>query len=328
MSRTTLFAGAALAALSLAPAAHADLELLDDLTLARLAASPGERGDAHGTLRMPTLLEHGELSGDLHDDLGAARYRVRALLSTFVPLHPEAGQRVALGGVYGELLELSGGRPQPVAFVDGMWRMEKNLTGELELVVWRRAGAGGVRIAGVLTARFAVAEDGSGGLSIDGERTRAREVGDPVHPPSLAGGGGILASATGVSARPVREQQAPEDAVASSSGGSSVTISGKTATGARAVRELPHPGARRAIGTSSAGLAITGQSSTAARAVQGARGLPSGRRASSSSGSAAIEPAGGRLERAEESGFERTKTAAEDDPARSGRFVARYKILQ
>lgn len=160
MSRTSncLVRGAALAALASLCNAQADLLGIDSGIGARLAALANQVGEGGGVLRMPTTHSHGAAQAVLVDAQGAVRYVLEAELSTFIPLSPGQGQRVAFGGIYGVLLDAQSsgpaGAPLVVGSVSGLWRMERDLQGNVDALVHVRGAGGTVHLAGRIQGAF------------------------------------------------------------------------------------------------------------------------------------------------------------------------------
>ncbi len=198
MSRISnaLVRGAALAALANLSHAQADLLGIDLGIGARLAAVANQNGEGGGFLRMPTTHDHGAAQAVLVDAQGAPRYLLEAELSTFIPLSPTHGQRVAFGGIYGVLLDAQNagpaGAPRVLGSVSGLWRMERDLKGNVDALVHVRGANGVVHLAGRIQGAFEMRSGGGVGMTLSGSALAASQpangaqaVPDPTTPRTL-----------------------------------------------------------------------------------------------------------------------------------------------
>lgn len=124
---------------------------------------------AMGSVSMPTPSQPGMIVAIALDERSGKRYVLEAKLDSLVPGLFDESHRVALGALRGRLREVAIGgvlddaAPLLEAYVEGMWRLEKNLRGVCEASIWKLDGAGERVLAGRL----------QGALDVSGADTQA-----------------------------------------------------------------------------------------------------------------------------------------------------------
>lgn len=124
-----------------------------------------ERGRlvAHGagSVHLPNFQQDGLLVGILVGDKDGARYTIEAQLTLFHTLQP-VPNRIAVGGMYGKLLEVAQGgmladaSARFAGHVEGNWELSADLSGQYEAKVYARSEDGSLRLAGLVSGKFQV----------------------------------------------------------------------------------------------------------------------------------------------------------------------------
>jgi hypothetical protein len=118
-------------------------------------------GTAVGTINMPTLTGLGILTAVGQSEQGGV-YMLDAELTSAIPGLFDHHNRVAFGGLYGELSQTPVGDAQDGqtgfdGIVEGTWRMDKALEGNYDALVYEREGDS-VKLVGRITGVFRVNE--------------------------------------------------------------------------------------------------------------------------------------------------------------------------
>lgn len=120
-------------------------------------------GLGFGRMVMPTLVSPGLLTGVLVDEKEGERYALDATLMTLLSGGQVPGQHFAFGTLHGELSAVqddgpfNDADPGLEAYVEGTWKLGKNLLGTYEAFIYQRSKAGSLELSGVIYGRFHVA---------------------------------------------------------------------------------------------------------------------------------------------------------------------------
>lgn len=183
--------GSGLCAIALSAVTSAQFGARDPMAFVQ--AAEGHFGSGAGSVTLPTPSKLGMLVGVFVEEKEQKRYTLEAELTSFVPGLFDPYHRVAFGGVYGRLREVAPGgalghaEPELVGRVEGLWRMERDMTGEYEVLVYRDEALGSA-LAGAIRGVFHVA-------ALDGVRPDPQKNALAAHP--VGGGKAAKSSAFG-----------------------------------------------------------------------------------------------------------------------------------
>ena len=266
-SASLIRSAAATSILLLAGIAYADTSGILPARPEVIPHAAGQTGNGVGYLNMPFTGEEGYFSAILEDQAGNAAFTIDAFTTFFLPSGNLWGSEIFMsGGIYGYLREAPPPGvhlfrpPAPIGLVEGLWSMDDEHHGSVELLVWMRGDDGGRRLAGSLSGRIL-----------------ARVV-NLVHPPmdpdvSQPG----ITSRVRVNATGVRATEAPGLGVSRST-----SVSGIGATSAGEGQEVPDLGRFRRVGA-----VLSGPALNPALAVEEDLDLARARRVTPASGSGA-----------------------------------------
>lgn len=134
--------------LGLSLASMALVSAAGSATAGELEPSLGRVCVAMGSVSMPNASEPGMVLAIALDERSGKRYVLEAKLDSLVPGLFDESTRVAMGAMRGRLREVAIGgmlddaAPLLEAYVEGMWRLEKNLRGACEASIWKLDEAG------------------------------------------------------------------------------------------------------------------------------------------------------------------------------------------